>query len=281
MTADPHSLIGWGVDEMDEVERVIRHVNDTVILASFDQLSEADVTEKFPGEVVTVTDRRAEEVLRNKLTRLVPGSVMVGEESVGQDPTLLRHLGRADPVWIIDPIDGTENFIAHGRQFSTLVALAYRGELLASWLSAPLMGITAMALVGKGASVNGRPVQVGRLRPQRFELTVAMSGQRWWGPQTRAWHRSLRRAGVRPSSFETAGLGYLELMRGRTHALVLQWEHVWDHAAGMLLLTEAGGAVTGADGRPFQLGGGTLPMVAAVSPATARRVHQILRTTSP
>ena len=61
------------------------------------------------------------------------------------------------------------------------------------------------------------------------------------------------------------------------HALVLEWQQVWDHAAGVLLLTEAGGVVRGLDGNPFRLdGGNSLPMVAAVSHATAQQVHHLL-----
>jgi len=97
-----------------------------------------------------VRDFRAGKALHEGLTQLAPGSVLVGEEGVGQDPNVLAHLGGADPVWIVDPIDGTENFIAGRQQFSTLVALAYRGELLASWLHAPLGGLTARRLLATG-----------------------------------------------------------------------------------------------------------------------------------
>ncbi len=108
----------------------------------------------------------------------------------------------------------------------------------------------------------------------------SLSKPRWWTADTPTWASRLTQAGAQVSNFDTAGLAYLDLVtvRGQgSHALVLEWQQVWDHAAGVLLLTEAGGGVCGADGHPFRLGGGnTLPMVAAVSAATAQQVHHLL-----
>ncbi len=279
MTSEwPPLLAGWGLEQMDEVERLIRRVNDTVVLPLHGRLSVRDVSEKGPGDLVTVADSRAEEALRQELVDLVPGSAVVGEEGVSRDPHTLGRLGGAGPVWIVDPIDGTENFVAGRPHFSTLVALAYGGELLASWLHAPLLRLSANALAGGGTTVNGRRVHLRGATPGRPVPAVALSRRRWWGARTQEWDRALRRADMRVESFDTAGLGYAELLRGTRHALVLEWEHVWDHAAGVLLLREAGGAVVGVDGRDFQLSGGNaLPMVAAVSEATAHDIQRVLR----
>ncbi len=112
-----------------EVERLIRRVADERILPYFGRLEPGDVVEKTPGDLVTVADRGAEEALSLALSRLVPGSVVVGEESVAADPTTLARLSGAAPVWIIDPVDGTHNFASGSSRFSTLVALADQGEL--------------------------------------------------------------------------------------------------------------------------------------------------------
>ena len=112
VTVSQDPLSGWGLSQMDEVEQVIRQVVDTAVLPAFGHLRAADITEKSPGELVTVADRRAEEALQDQLTRLLPGSTVVGEEGVGRDPGTATRLRGSAPVWVIDPIDGTENFIA-------------------------------------------------------------------------------------------------------------------------------------------------------------------------
>jgi fructose-1,6-bisphosphatase/inositol monophosphatase family enzyme len=89
---------------------------------------------------------------------------------------------------------------------------------------------------------------------------------------------SLCRYGVALSFFDTSGLEYLRLADGRRSAMLVTWEHVWDHAAGLLLYSEAGGLGQCADGRPFDLcGGNTLPLVLAPDERLAGRIHDGLR----
>src|SRR5689334_16997274 len=143
------------------VQRLIEQVAATEVLPRFGRLSGGDVREKSPGEIVTVADRAAEAALAEGLTRIVPGSVVVGEESVGADPARLDALAGAAPVWVVDPIDGTEAYAAGNPRFTTLVALAHHGRLLASWTYLPVFGRTATAVAGGGALVDGRPLRVG------------------------------------------------------------------------------------------------------------------------
>ena len=82
--------------------------------------------------MVTVADRRAEELISAGLRRLRPGSVVVGEEAVADDPALLRHLRDGGDVWLVDPVDGTANFAAGRRPFALMVALLTDGEPAAS-----------------------------------------------------------------------------------------------------------------------------------------------------
>src|SRR5262245_63225070 len=89
----------------------------------FGKLEPGDVSSKAPGEPVTVADREAESALAAGLTALRPGSVVVGEEAVSADPSLLGRLRQPGEVWVIDPIDGTANFAAGREPFALMVAL--------------------------------------------------------------------------------------------------------------------------------------------------------------
>src|SRR5512138_204235 len=117
--------------DANEVERIIRTVNEREVVPRFGRLAASDIAEKAPGDLVTVADRAAEAAMIEALQAVVPGSVAVGEEAVAEEPAVLAALDGDAPVWIIDPIDGTHNFVADNPRFATLVALAHRGELLA------------------------------------------------------------------------------------------------------------------------------------------------------
>jgi fructose-1,6-bisphosphatase/inositol monophosphatase family enzyme len=177
-------------------------------------------------------------------------------------------------VWIIDPIDGTHNFASDSPRFSTLVALAEGGELLASWSYAPALDWMATARLGAGAYVDGERLRVSPAPSSLRYFDVCTTMPRWWSPQQRTGMNALCRAGISLAFFDTSGLDYVECAAGRRGAMVLTWELIWDHAAGALLQAEAGGVLCGADGAPLRLAGGNrLPLIAAPDAATAAALH--------
>src|SRR5262249_34533734 len=149
-------------------------------------LGAGDMREKSPGEIVTVADRAAEAALAAGLTRIVPGSVVVGEESVSADSARLDALAGDAPVWVVDPLDGPEAYAAGNPPLTTLIARAHRGRLLASWTHAPALGRTATAVAGGGAFLDGRPLRVAPAGPELRDLDVVAPQPRWWDPPTRA-----------------------------------------------------------------------------------------------
>ncbi|GAA1772086.1 inositol monophosphatase family protein [Luedemannella helvata] len=258
-----------------EVERIVRSVAADEIMPRFRRLAATDIIEKTgPDNLVTVADRAAEAALAAQLATLVPGSVTVGEEAVAEDPTLLDTLTGDAPVWIVDPIDGTHNFATDNPRFTVLVALSHRGRLLASWTYAPAFDMLATAVAGGGATLDGRPLRVGPAATDLRHLDVGTPQQRWWTSSDRARFNTLCGYGVALSFFDTTGLEYVQLAAGRRTSIVVTWDHPWDHAAGVLLVTEAGGVATAADGSPYRpAAGNALPMVVAPDAACAARLH--------
>jgi fructose-1,6-bisphosphatase/inositol monophosphatase family enzyme len=257
---------------IEEVQQIIREVAEREISPWFGALTAGDITEKNPGDLVTVADKGAEAALEEALSTFLPGSVVVGEEAVAADARVLDLLDGPDPVWIIDPIDGTHNFVAGSPRFAVLVALARQGELLASWTYAPELDLMATAAKGAGAFVDGERVHVRPGQGLRF-LDVSTSQPKWWNEEQRAQSNTLCGHGVSLAYFDTSGLEYLELAAGRRSAMILGWEFPWDHAAGLLLHAEAGGVTMTADGTPFRLSGGNaLPFISAPDTATAELI---------
>lgn len=263
--------------DLDAVEKAVREAAAAEILPRFRCLASHEVVEKNgPHDLVTVADRRAEEHLTAALTALLPGSTVVGEEAVHADPSVLAALRGDAPVWIVDPVDGTRQFVHGDPGFATLVALAHRGEVLASWTYAPALDDIAVAVRGRGARLNGRALRAGSPHTGKT-LEVALSHHDFTTVAEKRSLAGLTCEGIDPRPCGSAGLEYLAIARGTLDALAFTWENPWDHAAGLLLVDEAGGTSGTLAGEPFRIAGGnTLPFTAARDAATARRILGLL-----
>ncbi|MBW8797158.1 MAG: inositol monophosphatase [Streptomyces sp.] len=260
-----------------DVEDAIRKAARTEILPRWRRLADHEVDQKSgPHDLVTDADRLAERYLTGELAALLPGSLVVGEEAVHADPETYEALQGDKPVWIVDPVDGTRQFVRGEDGFCTMVALAHRGVLLASWIFAPAREQLATAARGKGAFLDGERLFAGAPEPGR-DLRIATSHPDY---TTDAQKRALFAVwtdGVAPRACGSAGLEYLAVARGELDATAFSWEAAWDHAAGLLLVEEAGGAHRTLAGEPFRItGDNALPFTAARDAGTVHRVVDLL-----
>ncbi|GAA2317001.1 inositol monophosphatase family protein [Streptomyces hawaiiensis] len=264
-------------EHASDVEEAIRKAAAAEILPRWRRLAAHEVDQKSgPHDLVTDADRRAELYLTEALVALLPGSVVVGEEAVHANPASYEAIHDDVPVWIVDPVDGTRQFVRGEAGFCTLVALAHRGTLLASWTYAPARDRLAFAQRGKGAHLDGERLFAGVPEPGR-DLRVATSHPDYTTDEQKDALLGLRADGVAPRPCGSAGLEYLAIARGELDAVAFSWEAAWDHAAGLLLVEEAGGAHLTLAGDPFRIqGGNALPFTAARDAATARRVVGLL-----
>ncbi|MGF0169195.1 inositol monophosphatase family protein [Streptomyces sp. Marseille-Q5077] len=260
-----------------DVEEAVRKAAATEIMPRFRQLAAHEVDQKNgPHDLVTDADRLAEQYLTETLGALLPGSVVVGEEAVHANPASYDAIRGDAPVWIVDPVDGTRQFVHGDDGFCTLVALARHGVLLASWTYAPARDQLATAVRGKGAFLDGGRLHAGTPDPGR-DLRVATSHPDYTTDEQKQALLGLWTEGVRPRACGSAGLEYLAVARGELDATAFSWEAAWDHAAGILLVEEAGGAHLTRTGEPFRItGGNALPFTAARDAGTARRVVGLL-----
>ncbi|MBY0508617.1 MAG: inositol monophosphatase [Rhodospirillaceae bacterium] len=217
----------------------MRAVAEKYILPRFKKLAEGDVRSKtHPGDLVTIADTESEHALTDMLPKLLPGSLVIGEEAASADAGVLRHLAGEDPVWIIDPVDGTANFVNGVACFAVMVALVRHGETLAGWIHDPVANRTLWAEKGRGAWLaegGAAAVKVQVPRPQRDALSAMTAG---------LYNRdlaALKGKFARIVRLGSAAHDYWSLSDGRMQVLAFRRLKPWDHAAGVLIHTEAGG----------------------------------------
>ncbi|SMF25459.1 fructose-1,6-bisphosphatase [Tistlia consotensis] len=224
-------------------------------LPRFRQLAEHEVTRKASGELVTVADHAVEALLTRRLAELLPGSLVVGEEAVEADPTVLTRFDRDAFVWIIDPIDGTGNFAGGNPAFAVMVGLVRGRELLAGWIHDPIVGITAIAETGSGAELRGPDGASERLRvlppAPLAEMTGALNAGTFGSKELAATLQRNRHKLKTLRGLHCAGQDYLRLVRGEMHFLLFSKTKPWDHVPGLVIHREAGGFGQLLEGRAY------------------------------
>ena len=243
---------------------VMQEAAQRAILPRYQALAAHEVDAKAADDVVTVADREAELILAEGLARLLGEATIVGEEAAHADPALLERLGDA-LCWIIDPVDGTNNYAAGKPPFGIMVALAEAGETRAGWIYDPLSGRLCHAHRGGGAFVDGEQVSArstGSVPPVAAISLVFMD-------QTR---REAMKAHIAPHYAlvdipRCAAEQYPRLVLGVNDVSIFERTLAWDHAAGVLFVNEAGGKAARPDGRPYRVNEAHLPgLIGAASP---------------
>lgn len=235
----------------DAVAAAIREASRAEALSRFQKLQAHEISEKSPGDLVTIADLETERALNRALSSLWPGSVLVGEEAVAENPALLAALPGAEACWLIDPIDGTINYAAGVPLFATMVALIVRGEVVGGWIYDPVHDVMAMAEKGSGAYLDGRRVSLPSPPTlQRLSGVLHLAG----------YDRELAATAARNFDdvgpllvLHCAGLEYQLMLTGRIHYAVYLRTNPWDHAPGLMILDEAGGHTARLDGDAYDL----------------------------
>ena len=211
-------------------------------------------------DVVTEYDRRVQALLMQRLSEAVPGAHYFCEELDERDRLDAEHL------FIIDPIDGTMNFV-HGFHHSCIsVAYAERGEVLIGMIYNPYMDELFSAIRGDGACLNGRPI---RVTDEGLSGSVVCYGTAPYNPEltdrTFETAKKLYAASLDLRREGSAALDLCTVAAGRAGLYFEMKVSLWDYAAGDLIVREAGGVCCRIDGSPFPVDG-SRTSIAAGSP---------------
>ena len=228
----------------------MREASARAIMPRYQALAAAHVDAKAPDDVVTIADHESEALLTDHLSWLLPDAQVVGEEAAHADPAILANL--ADGLcWIVDPLDGTNNFAAGKPPFGVIVALADRGETVGGWILDSLTGRFCHAVKDGGAWIDGERVSArtsGEAPPVAAISLIFLEQAR----------REQIREHIAPHYRlvdipRCAAEQYPRIVLGANDVSLFERTLPWDHAAGALFLNEAGGRCARPDGSPYRV----------------------------
>jgi len=222
------------------IEPIIKKSGD-IVLSYFQRITEC--REKETGGLVTKADLESERYLTEELGKILPGASFIGEETGNRQ-------GCLDYCWVIDPLDGTTNFVRGIPYFCISIALTWKDEPLFGAIFNPLTGEYFYAQKGDGAFLNGKKISVSKIekleqavpviafpykRDKQFKRLLDLTEK--IVPQTYAF----RHLGA-------AALDQAYVASGRLDAVLFENLGWWDVAAGMIIISEAGGIVSDYEG---------------------------------
>lgn len=240
-------------------------IEDRARIASLDVRSKDG-----PADVFSEADLRAESTVRSALKAFRPDYGFLGEEGgleEGADPS---H------VWMVDPLDGTTNFLTGSPLFAVNIALVRDGHVIAGVTHTPVLNETFWAEEGAGAWLNDKRIAVST-RPTLETAVLGVGIPFATKPRHDQFLAEMERLTTRIAGIRRLGAGALDMAWvacGRHDAYWEQSVSPWDMAAGVVIVREAGGVVTNTRGEPLDLMGGSM---LAATPALHAEVLEAIR----
>jgi fructose-1,6-bisphosphatase/inositol monophosphatase family enzyme len=227
----------------DQVLQLLQDVAANVIQPRFQSLAGHEVTEKAPGDLVTIADQEAEQQITATLHDRYPHAVVLGEEAFALNPQLLGQFMGAAHGFTVDPVDGTQNFVNGSVDYAVMVSEHRKGTMTRAWIWQPEHHRAYVAVKDQGAWCNGEPISWKDPR----NTPGVTANKSWVGGRVGQF-------GTLNLTWVSCGIDYPYLINGAARFALYASAQPWDHLPGALLVAEAGGLVTTMRSQPFGVG---------------------------
>lgn len=247
------------------------------ILPRFQEVRDLEVCAKADAtDLVTAADLAAERFLKREIESMMPDVLFVGEEAASRDAGLLERLDHAETAVVVDPLDGTANYVAGIPLFGVMAAVLHRGKTVAGIIYDPMNDDWVMAEKGGGAFL---------IRPDGAERRLAVSSPVALAGMVGYVSTDFLPAEVKPdilarlakvrmfSSHRCAAHMYRAFAAGHGHFVMLDRLTPWDHLAGTLIAIEAGAHVACLDGAPYDVTKCNGALITTTDPESWKVLH--------
>lgn len=249
--------------ELKIVKRAVREAGET-LEKEFSKWKRGRAKYKVTDEIVTWCDKKSESIILKYLNKNFPNYALLSEESGLNNKT-------SDYFWIIDPLDGTSNFTIHNPLFTVSVSLFYKNKIVFGVTYMPVLNEMYWAVKGQGAYRNNKKLKVSTIKELPRAYITYCHGQdlvshRHAYKIYEHFHEVARDC----RHFGSTTLELAMVAAGNTDALLVAKPKIWDIAAGIILIKEAGGQATDFQGKPW-----TQKSTSLI--ATNHKIHTIIR----
>ena len=209
-------------------------------------MGNVEVKEKNPGDFVTQADFESQRIIYQTIRSSFADHGFLGEE----DDAVSNADRDSEFTWIVDPIDGTANFIHQLRSFSISIALRFKDQMLVGCVHDPLLNETYTAISGQGAFLNGQPISASAATQTRGSISVCSLPRNLnrQSPQLHQLINVLCDSETTVRRLGSAALNLSYIAAGRVDSYWSTFAKIWDIAAGALILQEAGGVISDLNG---------------------------------
>ena len=225
------------------------------LLKSFYKFQPKEKSYKANRTTVTKYDKGAEKIILKAIKKHFPDDAILSEEAGANNK-------ESEYLWIVDPLDGTRNFTMRNPVFSVAIAIMYlpknninKARVQHGVVFVPVLGDMYEASISKGAKLNGRRIKVSRVKNFNDAQHTFCHGQGhlFMGKSAR-YNLSLKKQNIDSRQLGSAAIELALVASGRIESIVIPGANSWDVAAGILFVREAGGVVTGTNGKDWRLG---------------------------
>ncbi len=267
----------------ETVEALIAAVRDagrTEIMPRFRRLDARSIdTKSGPDDLVTVADRAAEAAITAAVKRILPEAGVIGEEAVAEDAHVLDQLKTRETCVVIDPIDGTANYASGLANFGVILAVVDRGRTILGLLYDPVMEDWVIAQKGTGAWFcrdNDAPQRL-HVSPERpISESAGFLPLFQFAPDLRQRLAATLPGFGRTNSLRCSCHEYRMLAMGHADFCISEGSNPWDHAAGALIVEEAGGSSGTLDGADHEIASLRTRLITANAHQTVAAIRDTL-----
>jgi fructose-1,6-bisphosphatase/inositol monophosphatase family enzyme len=265
--------------QRSNVINILRRASRAEIMPRFRALNAADIdTKSGPDDLVTIADLAAEAMITRALRVAFPSALVIGEEAISKDPSLLDKIADAPLCFIIDPVDGTWNFARGLSVFGIILAVTQYGKPAFGLIYDPVMDDWAIA-DDQGPAQMQRPFGAPRdLRVSMGKPVEKLSGYLplyLFGKERQKQLAATFPDFARVSTLRCSAHEYRMMAQGHIDFLLTASLNPWDHAAGALICQQAGGHVEMLSGGPYDATMREGHILAAPDKATWSRLAKV------
>jgi len=236
------------LEMISRLEPMVRQVADEIIVPRFESKEFAEQV-KFDGSVLTEVDKQVQDKIQKKLSQIWPDIALLGEEMSAEKQ---QELLQSKSVWCLDPIDGTSNFASGIPFFGVSLALIEKGQSRLGLIYDPIRKECFTAVQGKGCWLNGDelPTVKKTSAVALKEMIAVVDLKRLLKPESKKLLQAIcdKHPYRSQRNFGSCALEWCWLAAGRIQIYIHGGQKLWDYAAGLLILNEAGGVASTIDG---------------------------------